>query len=548
MSPSNHYDAIVIGAGMGGIHSLHVLLQLGLSARVLERAEEIGGTWWYNRYPGCMSDTESFVYRFFWDTEELQTYPWPNRYVQGPEILSYLQHVVAKHDMRKHIQLNSAVVDASWDDGAAVWVATTEAGEKFTGRYLITAPGTLYKATYPDIPGLNTFEGVLVHSSQWDSDLNLSGKRVGVVGCGATGIQIVTAIAPQVELLVSFQRTPQYSVPARDHPVSSQQRARINVHYDQIIEQVWKSTSSFGFTESTRPTMSVGPEEKERIFEDLWTVGQGPHFMLGGFGDLFTNLEANEEACAFIRKKIRQIVKDPKTAEKVMPREPFARRPLCDSGYYETLNRDNVRVVSCRENPIAALTQTGIEMRDGTRFELDVIIFATGFEAFTGAYTCFPIRGRGGRLLTDHWSEGSRSYLGISCSGFPNMFMINGPLTPFGNQAATMQAVTRPISYLIEAAESLGREGGKEIGYSCTVEAEPEAETQWFQRCQDMAEGSLFKLTNSYFFERDAEGQPTAVRLFLGGLKMWGDTVDDVLNDANHGFAIVRRASSRVAS
>lgn len=539
MSSNNQYDAIVIGAGMGGIHSLHVLRQLGLSVKVLESAEEIGGTWWYNRYPGCMSDTESFVYRFFWDTEDLQTYPWPNRYDQGPEILSYLRHVVAKHDMRKHIQLNSTVVECSWDDAAAVWVVTTERGERFNGRYLITAPGTLHKAVYPDIHGLDSFKGVLAHSARWDPDLDVSGKRVGVIGCGATGVQIITAIAPNVGSLVSFQGTPQYSVPAVNCPITPQQRARINVHYEQIIEQVWKSASGFGFMENTRPTMSVSPEERERIFEDLWAVGQGTHFLLGGFGDLLHSPEANEEACRFIRRKIRQIVKDPEMAEKVTPKEPFARRPLCDSGYYETLNRDNVQVVSCQENPIAALTQKGIEMRDGTGYDLDIIIFATGFEAFTGAYSCFPIRGRGGKLLMDHWQEGGRSYLGISCAGFPNMFMINGPLTPFGNQAATMQAVTRPISRLIEAAERMGRhEDGKKTSSSCIVEAEAEAEENWFQRCQDMAEGSLFKLTNSYFFERNAKGEATAVRLFLGGLKMWGEIVDDVFKDANRGFTI----------
>ncbi|KAJ3548167.1 hypothetical protein NM208_g1141 [Fusarium decemcellulare] len=545
MTPNNHVDAIVIGAGFGGIHGLHVLRELGLSAKVLERAPDIGGTWWYNRYPGCMSDTESYLYRFFWDKEDLQTYPWSNRYVQGSEILEYLRHVVHKHDMRKDIQLDTEVIDASWDDGNARWnvkakITTTSEEIEFTGRYLITALGSLHKKVFPNIPGLEDFKGVLRHSSDWDPETDLRHKRVGVVGCGATGVQIITAIAPEVKSLISFQRSPQYSVPVRDHPITPEQRAWINVHYDEIIDQVWQSWSGFGFVESKRETLSVSPQEREQIFENLWQFGHGAHFMFGGFGDITTNPEANEEACRFMRQKIRQIIKDPLKAEKVIPREPFARRPLCDSGYYEVLNRDTVEIVNCHENPIIAVTPNGVKTEDGTIHEVDILIFATGFDALDGSYRGFPIRGQSGKLLTDHWADGPRNYLGMACAGFPNMFMINGPLAPFGNNVAALQCVSKPIARVIEAAERSKTRGTNDRPSTCVVVPTSEAEASWTTMCRQMSKGSLFSSVSSWINGGNLAGEPGVCKVFYGGLKYYTEVVQRALDNDYKGFKMER--------
>ncbi|KAK7711073.1 hypothetical protein SLS57_008163 [Botryosphaeria dothidea] len=269
MKPTNRFDAIIVGAGLGGINSLHEALELGLSVKFLERVSEVGGAWHYNQYPGCTSDTLSHLYRLYWDKEDLRTYLWPNRYLSQPEILTYIKHVVSKNNMGPHIQLNTDVTSATWNDAEHSWVVRANTGEEFVARYLITAVGFLAEPVFPDIPGIDTFQGRLAHSTQWTPDIEIDGKRVGIIGCGATGVQLLTAIAPRASAVVSFQRTPQYSIPSRNAPISADERAWYNEHYDAIIDDVWNSATGFGFITSTKPAMSVGPEERERVFEDL---------------------------------------------------------------------------------------------------------------------------------------------------------------------------------------------------------------------------------------------------------------------------------------
>lgn len=327
-----HFDALIVGAGLGGIYQLHELRKLGLSVRVIDVASDVGGTWYWNRYPGAMSDTESFVYRYSWDKEDLQTYPWPNHYVHQPEVLEYIKHIVEKHDLRKDMQFNTELLSADWDDDAKLWRIVVSTGETFLARYFIPALGVLSKRNFPAIPGIDAFKGDLIHTSQWPHHLDVTNKRVGIIGCGSTGVQIVTAIAPKVASLTSFIRHPQYSVPSGNKPVAPEYRAWVNDNYDAIWQQLRDSALGFGFAESTRPVFSVPEDERERIFEQLWARGSGFRFMFEGFGDIATNKDANEEACKFIRKKIRQTVQDPEKARKLTPWEPLARRPICDSG------------------------------------------------------------------------------------------------------------------------------------------------------------------------------------------------------------------------
>lgn len=278
-------DALIVGAGFGGIYQLYTLLQLGLQVRVIDTASDVGGTWFWNRYPGAMSDTESYVYRYSWDKEDLQTYPWSHHYLKQPEILKYLEHVVERHDLRKHMRFNTEMQSADWDDTAKLWSVQTSDG-KFQVKYLITALGLLSRPNFPNIPGIDTFSGTLCHTAAWDSKISLHNKRVGVIGCGSTGVQVITEVAKYVKELVCFQRHPQYSVPSGDRPVSPEYRAEVNANYDGIVSQVRNSQFGFGFVESERPYESYPPEEREKLFQEMWDKGNGFRFMAGAFNDV----------------------------------------------------------------------------------------------------------------------------------------------------------------------------------------------------------------------------------------------------------------------
>ena len=526
-----HFDALIVGAGFGGIYQLYTLRKLGLSVKVVDQAGDVGGTWYWNRYPGAMSDTESYVYRYSWDKEDLRSYPWSHHYVKQPDVLAYLEHVVERHDLRKHMQFNTQVLSAEWDSDSDAWRVEVSTGETFVVRYLITALGLLSKANYPDIKGLETFKGELTHTAKWSPELVVDNKNVGVIGCGSTGVQVVTDIASRVKTLTCFQRTPQYSVPSGDAPVLPEYREYVNEHYDEIVAQVRNSICGFGFVESTVPFDSVPPEKREAIFEELWNKGNGFRFLFGGFCDISTNRVANEAACQFIRKKISQIVKDPAMAAKLTPHDYYARRPLCDGGYYEQFNRDNVSIVDLKETPITSIVPEGIQTSDGTVHKLDMIIFATGFDAVEGNYLRMRIRGRNGKTLKDHWENGPTSYLGVFVPDFPNLFMITGPQGPFTNLPPAIEAHVELIASSIERAEKARKENGRGI-----VEALPQAEAEWVQECEKVAEGSLFKETASWIFGNNVSGKKVALRFYFGGLAAFYKAVKDVMDDGYRGF------------
>ena len=423
------YDAIIVGAGFGGVYQLKLLRDQGLRALVIDTASDVGGTWYWNRYPGAMSDTESYIYRFSWDKEDLREYEWPEHYVKQPEVLAYLRHVVDSYDLRKDMSFDTSLEAATFDEVNGLWKLDTSRGP-LRSRYLVTALGLLSKQNYPNIPGLDTFAGEKYHTGAWPDHHDFRKKRVGVIGSGSTGIQIITALAKEVEQLVCFQRSPQYSVPSGDGPVSKEYREGVNARYDAIWDQVRNSAFAFGFEESTTPASSVSEEEKRRVFQKLWDQGNGFRFMFGGFSDIATNEESNLAACDFIKSKIAEVVKDPEKSRKLMPSELYARRPLCDAGYYQVFNQDNVDIVSLKETPIVEVVPGGIKTADGKTHELDVLVFATGFDAVDGNYLRLNIRGRGGITLKEHWKIGPTSYLGTTVPAFPNMFMITGPNGP----------------------------------------------------------------------------------------------------------------------
>ncbi|KAH8817156.1 cyclohexanone monooxygenase [Xylogone sp. PMI_703] len=525
-------DALVVGAGFSGIYQLYRLREMGFSVKVIDMAGDVGGTWYWNRYPGAMSDTESFVYRYSWDKEDLKTYPWSHHYLKQPDILAYLTHVVDKYDLRRDMQFNTELLSADWNESTKVWHVEVSSGETYLARYLVTALGLLSKPNYPNIPGLDSFKGEMCHTAAWKPDTELTGKRVGIIGCGSTGVQVITDIASRVKTLTCFQRHPQYSVPSGDGPVDPKYRSWVNENYDDIFDQVKNSICGFGFVESTVPFEQVSPEKRDEIFEELWNKGNGFRFMFGGFCDIATNKKANEAACQFIRKKISQIVKDPEKARKLTPHDWYARRPLCDGGYYEQFNRENVDIVDLKETPITAITPNGIQTGDGVVHELDLIIFATGFDAVEGNYNRVRIKGRGGQTLKEHWEpQGPTSYLGVAVPGFPNLFMITGPQGPFTNIIPAVEAHVGLISSCIEQAEKSRKTNGQSV-----IEASPEAEKEWFEECDKAVEGSLFKETSSWIFGCNIAGKKFATRFYFGGLASYYKYVQSMINDGFRGF------------
>lgn len=504
------FDAVVVGAGFGGLYSVYKLRdELGLNVQAYDNASDVGGTWYWNRYPGALSDTESFLYRFSFDKQLLQDGDWKYNYLTFPEILAYLQDVADRFDLRRSYQFNTNVTATYFNEEKNHWEITTDKGETVTAKYLITGLGLLSATNIPNFKGRETFQGAQYHTARWPKEgVDLKGKRVGIIGTGSTGVQVIIAIAPEVEHLTVFQRTPQYTVPIGLREQSEAEKAEIKANYDEIWKKAKASAVAFGFEESTVSAVEVSEEERERVFQEAWDTGGGFRFMFGTFGDIAINPEANEAAAEFIRKKIRQIVKDPETARKLTPTGYYAKRPLCDNGYYETYNRENVSLVDVKENPIVEITPKGVRTTDG-EYELDVLIYATGFDAVDGNYTKIDMRGRGGVTMREKWADGPTGYLGMTNTDFPNLFMILGPNGPFTNLPPSIETqvewISDTVKYMIENNIE-------------TIEPKPEAENEWVETCREIANSTLFSKAESWIFGANIPGKKHAVYFYLGGL------------------------------
>jgi len=525
-----HFDAIVIGAGFAGIYMLHKLRnELGLSVRAFDKAGGVGGTWYWNRYPGAAADVDSYVYRYSFDRELLQEFNWKTRYEPQPQILAYLEKVVDKYDLRRDIQLGAGIESLAFDETENLWTARTDSGEEFTARYVVSSLGPLSARNLPEVEGRDTFAGPLVHTGAWPEDLDITGKRVGVIGTGSTGTQFICAAAPIAEHLTVFQRSAQYVVPSGDGPLTDEQLADIRNNYDKIWEGAFNSRLACGFVESQTPTMSVSEEERNRIFEEGWQAGNGFHFMFGLFVDLIFDPVANAAATSFISSKIKEIVRDPETARKLTPTDFYAKRPVCNTGYYETFNRDNVTLVSIKENPITRITPAGVLTADGAEHELDVLVFATGFEAMDGSYNRIDIRGRAGEKLKDHWAEIPFSYLGIAVNGFPNLLMVFGPNSAFSNLPPGLETQVEWIADLVQAAEERGIR---------RIEATAAAEQEWTMMCREMAMQSLFAQTDSWIFGTNIPGKGQRPMFFFGGIAAYRQKLREVAAADYAGFTL----------
>ena len=537
------FDAVVIGAGFSGLGMLHRLRDvMGLSVQVYETGSGVGGTWYWNRYPGARCDSESYIYCFSFSKELLQDWTWSGKYPEQPEILSYLEHVADRFDLRRNIQFDTRVTTATFHEETNRWEISTDRGDRVTAQYLITAIGCISTGNVPPIEGLDSFQGDWYHTGAWPHDpVDFAGKRVGVIGTGSSGVQSIPVIARQARSLTVFQRTPQFTVPAR-HRAADRRfiEEEVKPNYEEILEKARWSQGGGGREPIEQSALDVTEAERNRIYEEQWDKG-GYEFSGGSFADLMTNRAANDTAADFIRNKIRQIVKDPETCRKLLPHDhPFgAKRGLLDTGYYATYNRDNVHLVDIRHTPIRRITPTGIRTSEED-FQLDVIVFATGFDAMTGTFFKIDIRGRNGLALRRKWSEGPKTYLGLQVAGFPNMFMITGPGSPsvLSNMPVSIE---QHIDFIADFITWM-RERDVQ-----TAEADPQAEEQWVAHVNEVANTTLYVHANSWYLGANIPGKPRVFMPYPGGVGPYRQKCNQVAANGYEGFILGNSSPDRLS-
>jgi cation diffusion facilitator CzcD-associated flavoprotein CzcO len=530
-SVQSDLDALIVGAGFSGLYQLHCLRdRLGMKARVLEAADGVGGTWYWNRYPGARCDSESHSYCFYFSDELIDEWEWSERYPQQPEVMRYLNFVADRLDLKRDIQFGTRVTGARYDEAANLWWVSTEGGEEFSTKFLIAAVGCLSSANVPDIPGLESFQGDWYHTGQWPhKGVDFTGKRVGQIGTGSTGIQAVPVIAETARHLTVFQRTPNYSVPAHNKPLTREFKEWVRKNKREIRDTMRDTPNGHPFRIAERKAFDVSDEERQRIYEEAWEVG-GLRFR-GNFQDLLVDKAANDTAAEFIKNKIREIVKDPETAEALADIDhPYAaKRPPIDTGYFETFNRDNVDLVNIRANPIERITPKGIKTRD-REYELDIIVFATGFDAMTGSLLRMGIIGRDGLSLNDAWAAGPRTYLGLQVPGFPNLFTVTGPGSP--SVLCNMPvAIEQHVEWITDCIAYMRTHG------IATIEATPEATEDWVAHVNEAANATLLpQVPHSWYLGANVPGKPRVFMPYTGGMTRYRAICDDVAAKGYAGF------------
>lgn len=510
------FDVMIVGAGFMGIYMAYRAKCAGLRARVVEAGSNVGGTWYWNRYPGAGCDIESFEYSYAFSEELEQEWKWSSRFPTQPEIEAYLNHVTDRFGLRDMMQFDTRVASSIYDAGQALWRVTMSDGTIQTSRFVVFAVGELGQPADIRIPGLDRFKGRILHTFDWpDEEVDLSGKRVGVIGTGSSGIQVIPILAKQAAELVVFQRTPNFSVPLNDEPIDEEFEAAIKSEYPVLrrLERNSESGIDLRLAPLTIPSSGATEEEIEAEFERRWEAG-GLYFM-SSYTDIMANEVINEKAADFIRRKIRAKIKDPQLAEKLLPKGyPFgSKRPCADRGYFETFNRDNVSLVDLREDPITGLVETGVETRSGLH-EFDVVVFATGFDAVTGAIGKIDIRGEGGVTLKESWENGPRTYLGFMTHGFPNMFMANLAHVPYDTYN-TIRGVEFTGEWISDAIEYMRRNG------YVAIDATREAEADFTKLISEIAKDSLLLKGNSWYLGSNIPGKPRVVMSWFDGFQSY---------------------------
>lgn len=534
------FDAIAVGAGFAGLSLIHYLREAGLSIRVFDRAADIGGTWTWNRYPGAATDSESYYYCLTFSKELLQEWSWTRRYPDWKETHRYMHFVADKCDMWPHIQLNTEVVSAEYDDEGACWRVTTDDGRTHTCKYFISAMGMISEPQIPNLKGMDQFKGPLFHSSRWPQEgLDYAGKRVGIIGAGATTVQMTPVLAETAAEVTVFQRTPNYILPAMQKPMTPEWEREIKENYDEIVEMCRNHVFGMAFsTAGGRNAVDTSPEERERIFEENWTGSF--RWVFETFDDLLSSPDANRWASEFIIRKMKERVNDPELAELLTPSPDdyplFAKRPPLDHGYLEAFNRDNVHLVDIKDRePIVEITETGVRTTEH-HYEFDIIVLATGFKAYTGALEAFPIRGRSGQTLKEKWQTASRSIMGVCVADFPNMFIVTGPQAPFANLPTSIEQNAIWIRNCIQKMEQEGHD---------IFLPRPDAEEAWTEHTAEihaqtlMAEGDK---VNSWMMGANRQDKPPRVLIYFGGANAYYDRLEESAREGFPELQFERRA------
>ena len=526
-----NHDAIVIGAGFAGMYMLHRLRQQGMDVRVFEAGSDVGGTWYWNRYPGARCDVESMEYSYQFDEALQQGWHWSERFAPQPEILRYANHVADRFNLREDIQFDTRVVTASFDETAKRWTVGTDDGGETSAQFVVMATGCLSSTNLPAIKGLETFGGARYHTGEWPhEDVDFSAQRVGVIGTGSSAIQSIPIIAEQARSLVVFQRTANYSVPAHNAPLDPDYEAEIKAEYADFRARNSLMPNAFGskLPRNDASVLEATPADRRRAFEARWQ--RGGLFFLGAFGDLLLNGEANEIAAEFVRGKIREIVQDPAVAERLTPKQVIGCKRLCvDTGFYATFNRPNVRLVDISKTGIDEITPTGVRA-GGETYELDAIVLATGFDAMTGTLLRIDIRGRGGRTLREAWAAGPRTYLGLGVAGFPNLFTITGPGSP-SVLTNMMVSIEQHVNWIADCIAALRAQG------HATIEARREAQDAWVEHVNAVADRTLYPMCNSWYLGANMPGK-TRVFMPLVGFPPYVEKCRDVVAKGYEGFVL----------
>ncbi|MEO0371367.1 MAG: NAD(P)/FAD-dependent oxidoreductase [Pseudomonadota bacterium] len=523
-------DVVIVGAGFSGIFALHRLRQLGFTARVIERASDVGGTWFWNRYPGARCEVQSMSYSYSFDEDLEQEWRWPHRYAYQADILRYAAYVVERFDLRRDMVFATTVTSARYDEGACLWTVETDPGEAVSARFLILATGCLSQPNWPGFEGLNRFEGQVIHTAYWPHEgVDFTGQRVGVIGTGASGVQTIPQVAKEAAHLTVFQRSANFAVPARNTPMSESYEADIKSRYPELREAARASLSA-DFWEGGEVAMAeLSPKAQEARLEQMWV--QGGFALQYGFSDLLTDRVSNDVAAEFVRGKIRETVADADTARVLSSQNhPLGTKRLCvDDGYFETFNRENVDLVDLRSTPIEKVVSDGI-VTGGTHHALDALILATGFDAFTGAVGRIDIAGLSGQRLKPLWDHSADSYLGLAVVGFPNMFTVTGPGSPsvFTNM---MVAIEQHVHWISDCLGYMRQHGHREIA------ALPEAQAKWCRRVQKLAARTLYGQAQSWYKGANIDGKSDTFLAFVGGQGPYKAICDRVAEREYDGFS-----------
>ncbi|MBM3483479.1 MAG: NAD(P)/FAD-dependent oxidoreductase [Alphaproteobacteria bacterium] len=538
MTSEPEFDAIVVGAGFAGIYALYRLRGRGLKVRVIEAGAGPGGTWYWNRYPGLRCDAQSMTYSYSFSDEVQQEWTWSERFAGQAEILRYINYVVDRFALRSDMQFETRVTRAAFDEICGRWMIETDRGERFIARFCVMATGCLSIPNLPGIKGLEGFGGALYHTADWPKQgVDFSGKRVGVIGTGSSGVQSIPIIATQAKHLTVFQRTANFSIPARNRPLRPEEVRRWKANYQALREKCRRSPFGDVYDQAEKSVFDVSAEEGRRMLEEAWTKGSFAFITI--FKDILTNQAANDVVVAFVNRKIREAIKDPAVAELLCPKDvPIGAKRLCiDTGYYETFNRANVRLVDLKENPIREIRVDGLVAGEES-FALDAIVFATGFDAMTGALFAIDLRGRGGVALKDKWVEGPRTYLGLAVAGFPNLFIVAGPGSP-SVVTNMVLSIEQHVDWITDCVAFLRRRGLE------SIEATPESEIAWTRHVGEVAEPTLFVTVKSWYVGANMPGKPQVIYPYLGGAEKYREICEDIVAKGYVGFRLNPAAESR---